>query len=581
MQLLEHFKELTLHPKNSDQLKGLILQLAVQGKLTKQWRADNHIRLNSIELLEVILKGKKKVLKESSVKNEKPINNFDPSEVKFDLPEKWVWVRFACAAYICRGGSPRPIKSYITEDADGINWIKIGDTKGILKYIEECEEKIIPEGMKMSRLVKPGDFILSNSMSFGRPYIMKTTGCIHDGWLLIREVEEAIDKDFLYHMLSSPYVYGSFKDSAAGGVVQNLNIEKVRQTLIPVPPLEEQKAIVSIVNQLFKEVEELEQQTKARIQLKEDFVTSALQQLATSDTATAWAFLQSHFQTFFTEKSAVKKLRKSILQLAVQGKLTRAFRESHPELVSGSHSAKALLKKIKAEKVQLIKEKKIKAEKLLPEITEDEIPYELPDGWEWCRFQDVIMNIEAGKSPSCYPEKAEKDEWGVIKMSAISWGEFNPEENKALPHGADIFEDKEIKGGDFILTRANTSDLIAKSVIVPKNVRSRLLLNDKTLRFRFFDSIEIQYLNLYNNGSQARDHYREVSSGTSDSMQNISRDNIKLLKLPFPPFEEQKAIVAKVNALMSLCDGLEKEIEQNTQQLKGMMQSCLREVFKN
>src|SRR5690606_31291705 len=116
-------------------------------------------------------------------------------------------------------------------------------------------------------------------------------------------------------------------EAAKNSTNDNISMSDIKGFFIPIPPLEEQKAIVDIVNQLFAEVEKLEQQTKVRLQLKEDFVTSALQRLANGDTATGWAFLQEHFKTFFTEKSAVKKLRESILQLAVQGKLTRAFRE--------------------------------------------------------------------------------------------------------------------------------------------------------------------------------------------------------------------------------------------------------------
>ena len=110
---------------------------------------------------------------------------------------------FGEMATIVRGASPRPIKNFITTDSDGINWIKIGDVQPGSKYITETAEKITSEGAKKSRLVKEGDFILSNSMSFGRPYIMKTQGCIHDGWLAISDFENYFLPDFLYHLLNS------------------------------------------------------------------------------------------------------------------------------------------------------------------------------------------------------------------------------------------------------------------------------------------------------------------------------------------------------------------------------------------
>src|SRR5262245_14536722 len=118
------------------------------------------------------------------------------------LPKDWNLVTLGDIFLIERGGSPRPIEDFITNESNGVNWIKIGDTKGAKKYITRTQEKIRPEGLKKTRMVYEGDFILSNSMSFGRPYIMKTSGCIHDGWLVIRK-NENVDTDFLYYSLSS------------------------------------------------------------------------------------------------------------------------------------------------------------------------------------------------------------------------------------------------------------------------------------------------------------------------------------------------------------------------------------------
>jgi type I restriction enzyme S subunit len=151
-----------------------------------------------------------------------------------------------------RGGSPRPIQKYLTEEPNGINWIKIGDTKGVDKYICKTKQKIIPEGARRSRFVKEGDFILSNSMSFGRPYIMKTSGCIHDGWLVLRAKKPNIDQNYLYFVLSSDLIFKQFDNLAAGSTVRNLNIGLVKQVRIPLPPLSEQKQIVSILDEAFE-----------------------------------------------------------------------------------------------------------------------------------------------------------------------------------------------------------------------------------------------------------------------------------------------------------------------------------------
>jgi type I restriction enzyme S subunit len=144
---------------------------------------------------------------------------------------------------IARGGSPRPIQNYFTDAADGINWIKISDATASGKYIYKTVQKIKPSGLKKTRMVKPGDFLLSNSMSFGRPYIMKTSGCIHDGWLVLSGVERELDHDYLYHVLGSNSVYAQFDRLAAGSTVRNLNSESASKVLIPVPPIPLQKEI--------------------------------------------------------------------------------------------------------------------------------------------------------------------------------------------------------------------------------------------------------------------------------------------------------------------------------------------------
>ena len=151
---------------------------------------------------------------------------------------------------IQRGGSPRPIDSYITHDSNGINWIKIGDVEPGETYITSTEDKIIPEGASKSRWVYPGDLILSNSMSFGRPYILSISGCIHDGWLLIRDEKKRFDKEFLVQYLSSDSMLSQYKALAAGSTVNNLNKDLVGSTTISFPSMKEQHEIGSFFTNL-------------------------------------------------------------------------------------------------------------------------------------------------------------------------------------------------------------------------------------------------------------------------------------------------------------------------------------------
>ena len=172
---------------------------------------------------------------------------------------------FGDVASIVRGASPRPIKNFITDDENGVNWIKIGDVKTGDKYITETEEKITLEGAKKSRNVQPGDFILSNSMSFGRPYILKTSGCIHDGWLAISGFSKTFETDFLYYLLNSSSLQNEMRKKASfGGAVQNLNADIVKALVLPVPPLPVQREIVRILDNFTELTTELTTELAAR-----------------------------------------------------------------------------------------------------------------------------------------------------------------------------------------------------------------------------------------------------------------------------------------------------------------------------
>ena len=176
----------------------------------------------------------------------------------FDTPTSWKWVQLKDVASIVRGGSPRPIKNYLTDSEDGLNWIKIGDADRGTPRISHCSEKIIPDGLKKTRSIKKGSLLLTNSMSFGYPYILDVDGCIHDGWLAFSDFESVLDRDYLYYVLLSPYCRSVFEKTAAGAVVKNLNINKVKEIAIPVPPLKEQLRIVVKIAQVFEEIKRAE-----------------------------------------------------------------------------------------------------------------------------------------------------------------------------------------------------------------------------------------------------------------------------------------------------------------------------------
>ncbi|SMP41802.1 restriction endonuclease subunit S [Fibrobacter sp. UWB10] len=235
------------YASNQEALRSKLIDAAIQGKLTEQQPDDGAAK----DLIQLINKEREIQEANGKIKHVESQSSIDDDEIPFEIPTNWEWVRFGDVSYIVRGGSPRPIKQYITSDKNGINWIKIGDVEKGGKYIFETKEKIIPEGEKKSRRVYPGDFLLTNSMSFGRPYISKIEGCIHDGWLLIHDLK-GFDQDYLYYLLSSRFLYNQFTQKASGSTVDNLNIDKVSSAIIPLPPLAEQKRIAKKIEELLQ-----------------------------------------------------------------------------------------------------------------------------------------------------------------------------------------------------------------------------------------------------------------------------------------------------------------------------------------
>ena len=197
------------------------------------------------------------------------------SKVFSEIERECSTIRLGDYVSILRGGSPRPIDAYITDDPDGINWIKIGDTSADELYITRTREKIIPSGVKKSRRVFQGDLILSNSMSFGRPYILQIDGCIHDGWLLIRDEDNFFEKRFLCYYLGSDNVIAQYKRFAAGSCVNNLNSELVGNVEICCPTLGTQQEIANMLSVMDSRIDHENRAYEALLRMR----TSLMQQL--------------------------------------------------------------------------------------------------------------------------------------------------------------------------------------------------------------------------------------------------------------------------------------------------------------
>lgn len=522
----------------AQQLKNSILQMAVQGKLVPQDPGDEPASV----LLQRIKAEKQELIKTGKIKKDKKSSEIfrgathnlpyafceqigkeirDISdELPFEIPDSWEWVRLGSICEIARGGSPRPIKQFLTDDPNGINWIKIGDSDKGGKYINETKEKIIPEGMSKSRFVHRGDFLLTNSMSFGRPYILNVDGCIHDGWLVLSGYQTAYDKDFLYYLLASSFAYYQFCEVVSGAVVKNLNSDKVACALFPLPPINEQHRIVAKIEELLPYIE--------RYGKAEEHLTA--------------------INTTFPEA-----LKKSILQEAVQGKLVPQDPDDEP--------ASVLLERIRAEKQVLIKAGKIRKDKhesaiitrdKIPyEIIDgkerclaDEVPFEIPDSWCWCRLGTIFQH-NTGKTLNSSNHQGTMMQY--ITTSNLYWDRFELDKLREM-----LFTDSEVEKctvtkGDLLVCEGGD---IGRAAIW--NYDYPMRIQNHIHRLRSYAPVEVYFFYyvfyLYKRAG--------LIGGKGIGIQGLSSNAIDKLLIPLPPLAEQKKIVAKIEELMQYCDKL-------------------------
>jgi type I restriction enzyme, S subunit len=517
MKLLSLLKELSLDPKNAEKLKGLIRKLAINGRFSQNLENWKKTPLKGLgdwaigtgfPLVEQGLKGQEilfaKVSDMNLIGNEKCILTTNNS-ISFDT------------------------------------------AKRIRAKIHSIGTVIFP---------KIGGAIATNK----RRIIKKPT--IIDNNCLGITPNDNTSVDWLLLILASI----DFTEYQSGTSVPSLSQKIIGEIEVTQPPLEEQKVIVEVVNALLKEVEVLEELTKERISLKEDFVTSALRRLTETDNTTQeWNYLQQHFSSFFTEKKNIKSLRETILQLAVQGNLTAKWREANPSVEHASE----LLKRIEAEKQQLIAEKKIKKEKPLSPIEDEDKPYDLPEGWVWCRLGEIVSL----KSGTTFNKALELDsgDYMYVKVGGMN-----------LPGNEDIITISNLYvNSDAKIDKALIPE---KSIIFPKRggaiatnkkriVREPILVDLNTMAITSPNEFNFMYLRHWFSSIDLW----ELNNGTS--VPQINNKDIAPLMFSIPPLREQKAIVEKVKPLMDLCDELEQQIENSQSQIEQLMQSCLKEVF--
>ncbi|MDA7526853.1 restriction endonuclease subunit S [bacterium] len=520
-------------------LRELILELAVCGFLVPQDSADEP----ASELLNQYAKAKTKLIKDAEIKKPKPVPPLERNS-QSEVPEGWAEAQLTNIALVDMGNSP-PGSTY-NETGDGVPLINgpVEFSRGHFGKTIKAKYTTAP-----NVVCDEGDILVCvRGATTGRTNIADFPACIGRG---VARVQALGSQEFVNLLMWENQ--NKLLAKGTGTTFPSISYKDLAGHSLLLPPLAEQHRIVAKVDELMALCDQLEQEQESSIAAHDTLVATLLNALTeTTAFAEAWERIQANFDTLFTTESSIDQLKQTILQLAVMGKLVEQDPEDEP--------AAELLDRIAAEKAKLIKEKKIKKQKALAAITQEEEPYTVPERWKWCRLGDVSLSSDSGWSPQCDPQPRDNEEqWGVLKVSAVSWGLFRPDEHKKLPAGKEARPEAEVKSGDFLLSRANTEELVARGVIVGQTP-PKLMMSDKIVRFLISDHTLKEFVNLVNASSSSREHYIGNSSGTSSSMKNVSRETMSNLPIPLPPLAEQHRIVAKVDELMALCDQLKASL---------------------
>ena len=483
------------------ELKNSILQLAIQGKLVEQRPEEG----TAEELFAQIQEEKQRLIAEKKIKKEKPLPEITEEEKPFEIPESWKWVRFGTVISLVSGTDFKP-EEYNDQGRGTV-------------YITGASN-LSENGVVISRWTETprnfayrGDILLvCKGSGYG-----KTVFCDVDEVHIARQIMaikqmNSLNMSFTRYFLQANLIYLKAKGQ---GVIPGIDRASVLNVPFPLPPLAEQKRIVAKIEELLPYIDRYEQ---------------------------AWSKLEQ-FNSRFPED-----MKKSLLQYAIQGKLV----EQRPQ----EGTAEELFAQIQEEKQRLIAEKKIKKEKSLPEITEDEKPFDIPESWKWVRLNDISWFLDAGKSPRCDKQSVSGDEWGVITTTAIQVGRFDETQNKILPKNFSINLAMKVHKGDILITRAGPTNRTGIACLI-KEVRHNLILSDKTLRINMTDKyVYKDYIVMAINSPPIRALIIELMSGMDKQQVNISQDKYKTLLLPLPPLGEQKRIVEKLEQLLPLCERL-------------------------
>lgn len=491
----------------AEQLRKSILQYAIQGKLVPQIDTEEP----ASELLKKIKAEKQELIKQGKIKKEKSLPPITDEEKPFDIPESWEWVRFSDCAVLYTGDSinAQEKKKKYTNLNEGYNYIATKDI-GFNTTIDYANGIKIPFDTNF-RIAKIDSILLCiEGGSAGRKIgLLKENVCFGNKLCCFESIQ--ISYLYLFYYLRTPTFTDNFKDNKSG-MIGGVGVNTLKTLYLALPPLDEQLRIVARIEELMSIVDEYE---KKEIELEK------------------------------LEKEFPVKLKKSILQYAIQGKLV-------PQ-INTEESANELIKRIKSEQELLAKAGKIKKYKPLSVVNDYEQPFDIPESWIWVYLHQLLRESPSnGYSPQGVDYETSDR---VLTLSATTSGVFDSTKYKYFVPDTEIKSNLRVNKGDILVQRSNSLDYVGVSCICPESLEN-YIYPDLMIKLCFIDKVDINYMHHLLSSPFIRQYFRENATGTSDTMKKINQSILSYAFVALPPLSEQQRIAERIEELFTLVDML-------------------------
>ena len=520
-------------------LRELILELAVRGKLVLQDVNDEPASV----LLERITVVKATLLKDKKIKSTKKLPEFSAEDTPFDLPESWQWTQLG---FITNYG--------VCDKAEAVN---TSDETWVLELedVEKNTSKLLKKIRFSERNFKSSkNKFCKNDVIYGklRPYLDKVLIADEDGVcsteMIPLKAYSEVTPQYLRLVMKSTFFINYANDSTHGMNLPRMGTDKARAALFPLATCSQQRKIVAKVDELMVLCDQLESQTENSLSAHQTLVEVLLSTLTNSVDAKEfqnnWARIAEHFDTLFTTEHAIDQLKQTILQLAVMGKLVPQNPNDEP--------ASKLLDRITAEKAQLIADKIIKKQKTLPAISENEKPFQLPNGWAVCNLSSLIPQFQNGASSR--GDKSGQDVI-VLRLADIKNWQVSLQDTRSIQIQEKSIARYSLEKGDVLIIRVNGSaDIVGRFITCHENFDA--IYCDHFIRMRFpIECFSPAYLGLLGSSALIRNRISNLFISTA-GQKTVNQSHINSLIVSLPPLSEQERIVAKANQLMTLCEQL-------------------------